>query len=136
MAFFLFNDMKLIDKLKAPVVVAGLGLAGILGCSKEDPNRIPSKTTEPSENIWFNLYDERFSTSERIELYTSNVPSTYANSCDRRIFKNVEEIIAGHSADLDSTTAVGYADRFSALDRVDLYANNVLPETANKYHGT
>ena len=209
MAFFLFNDMKLIDRLKVPVMVAGLGLAGIAGCGKgekegeKDIGEIKLKVMKENrltENAldWLkarnvnidsakayderflqnvediailfqngimpstvNAYDERFSVDaitylyengvspeiadaydkrfnygNIVRFYRNTISPEIANSYDKELFSPSEFIVDACNAGLENKTALGYNERFPVSDRIDLYANDVLPETANKYHGT
>ena len=145
--------MTLVNKLKIPVMVAGLGLAGIAGCGKEEKdiseiklNVMKEKRLTEDALDWLAkrdvprnsalAYSERFlvDIEEIPRLYNNGTMPGVANSYDETIFDNGDKIINADDAGLDNKTALEYDSRFSALDRIDLYANNVLPEIANPYH--
>src|SRR3989344_5134439 len=127
MAFFLFNDMKLIDRLKVPVMVAGLGLAGIAGCGKGE-----KEGEKDIGEIKLKVMKENRLTEDALGwLKARNVNIDSAKTYDKRFeLDNIPDL---SQREIMPGIANQYNKRFDANAIIYLYENGVSPEIADAY---
>lgn len=146
--------MTLIDKLKVPVFVAGLGLAGIAGCSKEgDISKInldivnnKGKLTESSID-WLKArnvnidsakaYDRRFLLTGYVEdivnLFNRGIMPGVANEYNGMRWFNVNQIIELYEQGITPEIVNAYDNRFDAEAISTFFREGVSPDFANSY---